>query len=124
LRRYARYAIERPLLLVAGAVIALIWANVPPASYTRAARALELAINDVTMVFFFAIFFGLANAGVPLTSVGPPTWLLLAALFFATAAFPPGAVLDQAKMGALLSFVAAPLAVAGSRHRSRRRRPA
>jgi NhaA family Na+:H+ antiporter len=115
-------------------------------------------------------FFGLANAGVALTSVGAPTWLILGALlvgkpagivltafaaaavglrrpvgmaygdiaivglaagigftvalFFATAAFPPGPILDQAKMGALLSFVAAPLAVAGSMHRSRRPRPA
>jgi NhaA family Na+:H+ antiporter len=33
------------------------------------------------------------------------------ALFFSTAAFPAGAVLDQAKMGALLSFLAAPLAI-------------
>jgi len=33
------------------------------------------------------------------------------ALFFAGAAFPPGAVLDEAKMGALLSFSAAFLAV-------------
>ena len=34
------------------------------------------------------------------------------ALFFATAAFPPGEILDETKMGALLSFVALPLAVA------------
>jgi NhaA family Na+:H+ antiporter len=33
------------------------------------------------------------------------------ALFFATAAFPPGHILDETKMGALLSFVAFPLAV-------------
>jgi Na+:H+ antiporter, NhaA family len=33
------------------------------------------------------------------------------ALFFATSAFPPGTVLDQAKMGALLSFFAAPIAI-------------
>jgi NhaA family Na+:H+ antiporter len=33
------------------------------------------------------------------------------ALFFATSAFPPGPVLDQAKMGALLSFFAAPVAI-------------
>lgn len=32
------------------------------------------------------------------------------ALFFATAAFPEGSLLDQTKMGALLSFIAAPLA--------------
>jgi len=114
--------------------------------------------------------FGLANAGVPLASVGAPTWLVLGALlvgkpagivlttlgataaglkrpvgmtcadvalvglaaaigftvalFFATAAFPPGPILDQAKMGALLSVVAGPLAVAGSRRRTRRQSPA
>ncbi len=108
-------------------------------------------------VQFVLFFFGLANAGVPLTSFGMPTWLVLGglvfgkpigvvvmtllaeqmgfrrpkaldtrslialgvaagvgftvALFFATAAFPPGLVLDQAKMGALLSVLAAPLAI-------------
>jgi Na+:H+ antiporter, NhaA family len=36
-------------------------------------------------------------------------------LFFATAAFPEGAALAETKMGALLSFVAAPIAVAVSR---------
>ena len=34
------------------------------------------------------------------------------ALFFTTASFPPGPILDEAKMGALLSFLAAPLALA------------
>jgi Na+:H+ antiporter, NhaA family len=33
------------------------------------------------------------------------------ALFFATAAFPSGPVLDETKMGALFSFVAAPVAI-------------
>jgi len=33
------------------------------------------------------------------------------ALFFATSAFRPGPILDQAKMGALLSFFAAPIAI-------------
>jgi NhaA family Na+:H+ antiporter len=37
------------------------------------------------------------------------------ALFFATSAFPPGTVLDQAKMGALLSFFSAPIAIAVGR---------
>ncbi len=37
------------------------------------------------------------------------------ALFFATAAFPGGRALDETKMGALLSFVAAPLALLASR---------
>jgi NhaA family Na+:H+ antiporter len=103
------------------------------------------------------LLFGLANAGVALSSMGSATWIVLAslllgkplgivlftvagvglglrvpgslsyrhaavlgiaagigftvALFFSTAAFPPGPRLDQAKMGALLSFVAFPLAV-------------
>jgi NhaA family Na+:H+ antiporter len=34
------------------------------------------------------------------------------ALFSATAAFQPGTVLDEAKMGALISFFAAPVAIA------------
>lgn len=33
------------------------------------------------------------------------------ALFFTTASFPPGRVLDEAKMGALLSVLAAPIAI-------------
>jgi NhaA family Na+:H+ antiporter len=109
-----------------------------------------------TQIILF--FFGLANAGVPVSSVGLATWLVMlallvgkpvgivlasqlavlgglrmpagltythllvvgmtaaigftVALFFATAAFPPGRILDEAKMGALFSFAAAPLAVA------------
>jgi NhaA family Na+:H+ antiporter len=43
-------------------------------------------------------------------------------LFFATAAFPAGAALAETKMGALLSFVAAPLALVVSRA-ARGRRP-
>lgn len=101
--------------------------------------------------------FGLVNAGVPFTSVGPVTAAVAVALvigkpigvtaatlvgellglrraagltypalivtgvtagigftvalFFTTAAFPPGTILDEAKMGALLSFLAAPIAI-------------
>jgi NhaA family Na+:H+ antiporter len=103
------------------------------------------------------LLFGLANAGVAISSVGQGTWIVFSslvigkpvgivvmtflavtvglrapgglsylhtavlgvaagigftvALFFATAAFPPSQVLDEAKMGALLSFIAFPLAV-------------
>jgi NhaA family Na+:H+ antiporter len=103
------------------------------------------------------LLFGLANAGVTISSIGSTTWIVLGsllvgkpvgivlmtflavkaglrapgglsylhtavlgvaagigftvALFFATAAFPPGSILDQAKMGALLSFLAFPLAI-------------
>jgi NhaA family Na+:H+ antiporter len=44
-------------------------------------------------------------------------------LFFATAAFPGGSALAETKMGALLSFVAAPLAVVAARAVGVRRRP-
>jgi NhaA family Na+:H+ antiporter len=44
------------------------------------------------------------------------------ALFFATAAFPGGAALAETKMGALLSFVAAPLALVAARFVGARRR--
>ena len=42
-------------------------------------------------------------------------------LFFATAAFPEGAALAETKMGALLSFVAGPFALAMSRLRRKER---
>ncbi|MFK8112767.1 MAG: Na+/H+ antiporter NhaA, partial [Rubripirellula sp.] len=112
-----------------------------------------------TPVEFFLGAFGLANAGVVLSSLGSGTWLVLAgllvgkpvgitlmtlfaekglklekpagmdyrhvitlgvvagigftvALFVSVAAFTvPGAIQDSVKMGALLSFAAAPLAI-------------
>jgi NhaA family Na+:H+ antiporter len=45
------------------------------------------------------------------------------ALFFATAAFPPGTALDEAKMGALFSFLAAPLAIVLGRSLGRKPNP-
>ena len=109
-------------------------------------------------VHVILFFFGFANAGVEVASVGAGTWFVLAAillgkpigivsctalgvaaglqmpagvtwrdltvlgvvaaigftvaLFFATAAFPAGELLDETKMGALLSFSAAIVAVA------------
>jgi NhaA family Na+:H+ antiporter len=115
------------------------------------------------------MLFGFANAGVPVSSVGFVTWIVLAslvigkpigivltswiaerlgferaddldypallvlgvaagigftvALFFTTAAFRPGLVLDEAKMGALLSFLAAPLALLLGRLLKLQKRP-
>jgi NhaA family Na+:H+ antiporter len=105
-------------------------------------------------------FFGLVNAGVPVSNAGVGTWIVLVALvagkplgivaatvvahllgaklpavltrrdllvigctagfgftvalFFATAAFPDGPLLDQTKMGALLSAVAGVIAIAAA----------
>jgi NhaA family Na+:H+ antiporter len=113
--------------------------------------------RPVDVILFF---FGLVNAGVPISATGEGTWLVLAAillgkpigivvsaalcvarglhkppgvtwpdmvvigiiagigftvaLFFATAAFPPGELLDETKMGALLSFSASVLAIAAA----------
>ena len=112
-------------------------------------------------VQFVLFAFGLVNAGVPLSAVGPITWIIMGslivgkpigivgttalaelvgfqrsagldyrslvtlgvaagigftvALFFTTASFPPGLVLDEAKMGALLSFFASVIAIAVGR---------
>ncbi len=228
--RPLRRVVELSLVLPAGAVIALIWANTAAESYERVAGALHFAVNDVGMAFFFALatkevveatapggalhtwrraapagrrrgrrhdrsrahlfrgrsaargprrrirrrrardaadtlgeferswkhpvqfvlfMFGLVNAGVALTQVGPGTTAVLVgvlagkpagilaavalalaaglhlpsgltwrdlvvvgfaagigftvALFFATVAFPPGPLLDQTKIEALLS---------------------
>src|SRR5581483_7246310 len=51
----ARELVERSLLLPVGAVAGLAWANVSPASYEHFADALRFAVNDVGMVFFFAL---------------------------------------------------------------------
>src|SRR5262245_57426029 len=53
--RVGVFVIEKSLLLVAGTVTALVWANAAPDSYAHAAHALHFAVNDVAMVFFFAL---------------------------------------------------------------------
>ena len=54
-RRALDYAIEHSLVLPLGALIALAWANLSYGSYTRVAHALEFPVNDIGMVFFFAL---------------------------------------------------------------------
>ncbi len=46
---------EHLLLLPLGGVIALVWANAAPESYFRFAHSISFAVNDVAMVFFFAL---------------------------------------------------------------------
>jgi Na+:H+ antiporter, NhaA family len=53
--RLRAFVIDNSLLLVAGTVAALLWANLELESYDRFARALHFAVNDVGMVFFFAL---------------------------------------------------------------------
>ena len=54
-RRLWSFVIDNYLLLVVGTLIALVWANIDHASYERLAHALEFAVNDIGMVFFFAL---------------------------------------------------------------------
>jgi NhaA family Na+:H+ antiporter len=49
------FIIDNSLLLVAGTVAALVWANVGTASYERFAESIRFYVNDIGMVFFFAL---------------------------------------------------------------------
>jgi NhaA family Na+:H+ antiporter len=51
----ARFIFDNSLLLLAGTATALIWANVDLASYNHLAHPLHVWVNDVGMVFFFAL---------------------------------------------------------------------
>ncbi len=50
-----RYTLDNYLLLVIGTVVALVWANTGHASYERLAHALHFPVNEIGMVFFFAL---------------------------------------------------------------------
>ena len=49
------FIIDNSLLLVAGTVLALLWANIEYVSYARVAHTVHFAVNDIGMVFFFAL---------------------------------------------------------------------
>jgi len=53
--RLRRFALEHLLLLPLGAGIALVWVNTDPESYYRFTYAIAFAVNDVAMMFFFAL---------------------------------------------------------------------
>jgi NhaA family Na+:H+ antiporter len=50
-----RFIVDNSLLLIGGAVAGLAWANVSLSSYEEFSHALHFAVNDVGMVFFFAL---------------------------------------------------------------------
>ena len=50
-----RAFIDNSGLLVTGAGLALVWANVAPISYEHFAHALHFIVNDIGMAFFFAL---------------------------------------------------------------------
>ena len=51
----ARFILDNSLLLLAGTVGAVVWANVDSRSYDAVAHPLHFWVNDVGMVFFFAL---------------------------------------------------------------------
>jgi Na+:H+ antiporter, NhaA family len=54
-RKAVEYATTNSLLIVAGTVVALVWANIAPVGYEAAVHPLRFAVNDVGMVFFFGL---------------------------------------------------------------------
>ena len=50
-----RRFVDNSGLLIAGTIAALVWANIDQASYERFSHALHFVVNDVAMVFFFAL---------------------------------------------------------------------
>jgi NhaA family Na+:H+ antiporter len=54
-RRIRQAIIDNSLLLVAGTLTAVVWANAHLESYERVADALRFAANDIGMVFFFGL---------------------------------------------------------------------
>ena len=55
LSRLARFALDRFLLVPAGALIALVWANTAGESYFRFAHALAFPVNEMAMAIFLAL---------------------------------------------------------------------
>jgi Na+:H+ antiporter, NhaA family len=49
------FILENSLLLLAGTVVAVVWANIDWNSYDAVAHPLHFWVNDVGMVFFFAL---------------------------------------------------------------------
>jgi NhaA family Na+:H+ antiporter len=49
------FILDNSLLLLAGTAVAVVWANVDVRSYDALAHALHFVVNDVGMVFFFAL---------------------------------------------------------------------
>ena len=53
--RLTRFVLDNSLLLVAGTVAAVVWANLDLSSYDAVAHPLHFWVNDLGMVFFFAL---------------------------------------------------------------------
>ncbi len=73
--KLSSFVFDNSLLLLTGTIGAVTWANLDVASYDRLAHPLHFWVNDVGMVFFFALaakeVFEATLPGGPLAS---PSW--------------------------------------------------
>jgi hypothetical protein len=53
--KLARFVLDNSLLLLVGTVLAVVWANIDVKSYDALVHPLHFWVNDVGMVFFFAL---------------------------------------------------------------------
>ena len=53
--KVAAFVLDNSLLLIVGTAAAVVWANLDIASYEHVAHPLHFAVNDIGMVFFFAL---------------------------------------------------------------------
>ena len=53
--KLASFIFDNSLLLLAGTIAAVMWANLDVGSYDRVALSLRFWVNEVGMVFFFAL---------------------------------------------------------------------
>ena len=53
--KLASFVFDNSLLLLAGTIVAVTWANLDVVSYERVAHSLRFGVNEVGMVFFFAL---------------------------------------------------------------------
>lgn len=50
-----QFILDNSLLLIAGTIIALVWANLNHEAYEHFAHSVHFVVNDIGMVFFFAL---------------------------------------------------------------------
>jgi Na+:H+ antiporter, NhaA family len=53
--KVAKFIFHNSLLLLAGTIAAVVWANIDQTTYDRVAHPLHFWVNDIGMVFFFAL---------------------------------------------------------------------
>jgi NhaA family Na+:H+ antiporter len=117
--------VQLVLLLFGFANAGVPFARIGPGTYYVLAG---LLLGKPLGILFFAMVARFAGATLPgklrtgdLLTIGIVASIgFTVSLFFATAAFSDGAALAETKMGAVLSFVAAPIALGAGRWRSRR----